>query len=179
MPEVVRTCVGYAGGSKREPTYHDLGDHAESIRVEFDAELIRFEGMVERVWESHNPCGVPWSRQYMNAIFWEGDFQKEVVLRSKAALEARLGRAVKTALLPLGTFWPAEGYHQKYYLRSDDEVLEAFARRYGGDPFIRSTAAARVNALMAGEGDAGLLARIESDPGLPPEVLDRLRSFVA
>lgn len=32
---VVQTTVGYAGGTKLNPEYRSLGDHAESVRVRF------------------------------------------------------------------------------------------------------------------------------------------------
>ena len=33
---VVRTRVGYAGGTRTDPSYHALGDHTEVLQVDFD-----------------------------------------------------------------------------------------------------------------------------------------------
>jgi peptide-methionine (S)-S-oxide reductase len=33
---VIRTRVGYAGGATPDPTYHDLGNHSETIQIDYD-----------------------------------------------------------------------------------------------------------------------------------------------
>jgi hypothetical protein len=37
---VIRTRVGYTGGKKKNPTYHSLGDHSESIQIDYDPSMI-------------------------------------------------------------------------------------------------------------------------------------------
>ncbi|WVZ21982.1 hypothetical protein V8G54_000526 [Vigna mungo] len=55
LPGVVRTTVGYAGGSKSNPEYRSLGDHAESVKVEYDPQLITFRELLDIFWSSHDP----------------------------------------------------------------------------------------------------------------------------
>jgi len=90
----------------------------------------------------------------MSAVFTMDDDQRRRALESKARLEKRLGSAVNTPILPLARFYLAEDYHQKYSLRNSP-LLREFEAIYP-DPaaFTRSTAAARVNGYLAGDGSA-------------------------
>jgi len=36
MEGVIRTRVGYAGGDKPSPTYRSIGDHTETVQIDFD-----------------------------------------------------------------------------------------------------------------------------------------------
>src|SRR6185369_16580386 len=80
LSAVVRTRVGYCGGTLKDPTYHELGDHTESIQVDFDPTKLTYGQILDRIWVSHNPCATAWSRQYMSAIFYEGEAQKKAIL---------------------------------------------------------------------------------------------------
>ncbi|CAJ2635743.1 unnamed protein product [Trifolium pratense] len=55
LPGVVRTTVGYSGGSKPNPEYRSFGDHAESVQVEYDPRLIGFRELLDIFWSSHDP----------------------------------------------------------------------------------------------------------------------------
>jgi hypothetical protein len=64
-----------------------------------------------------------------------------------------VGRAVQTAVEPLGVFYCAEDYHQKYSLRHRADLLDEFrARGYDDRQLVDSTVAARLNGYLAGEG---------------------------
>lgn len=145
--------MGYAGGTKLNPTYHDLGDHTESFQVDFDPAVLPYDRLLDLFWEAHNPCDKGYSRQYMSAVFVANDDQKRAADASKARLEKRLGRSVKTPILPLGIFTNAEDYHQKYYLRHS-ALMKEFRSLYSDDASFReSTAAMRANGFVAGDGD--------------------------
>lgn len=149
---VVRTRVGYAGGTKPNPTYHDLGDHTEAIQIDFDPTVVSYEKLLEVFWTTHNPCSQPWSRQYASILFVHDDVQRALAEKTKAEREKALGKRIATEILPYTGFTRAEEYHQKYSLRHDAEVMAAFAKVYGSDrEFVDSTAAARVNAYLAGD----------------------------
>ena len=115
----------------------------------------------------------------MSAIFFAGEEQKKAILASKAKVEEKLGRTVKTAILPLTTFWLAEDYHQKYELRCTAELIKEFKAIFPNEKdFLNSTAAARVNAYIAGKGTVAQLQKEIDLLGLSPEGKKRLQVYV-
>lgn len=174
LPGVVRTRVGYAGGTKKNPTYHDLGDQTESIQVDFDPSRISYARLLEVFWSSHHPSGGAYKRQYLSAIWVHDDGQKRLALASKVREEDRRGKALETEIAPLREFTLAEDYHQKYELRCDGDLIGEFRAFYGDAQLVHSTAAARVNAAIGGHiPRAQLQAEIEGY-GLSAKARERL-----
>lgn len=52
---VIRTRVGFTGGSKKAPAYKSLGDHTEAIEIDFDPETIKYEQLLNMFWSNHDP----------------------------------------------------------------------------------------------------------------------------
>jgi len=179
IPGVVHTRVGYTGGTLPNPTYRILGDHTEAVQVDFDPSKLTFEQLIDRVWKSHNPCGVRGKRQYMSAIFYATEEQRKIVEAGRDRVEAEQGKPVKTAILPLGTFHVAEDYHQKYELRCQGELIKEFTALYpDARDFMNSTAAARINGYLAGQGSPEQLNAEIDLLGLTEEGKQRLRIYV-
>src|SRR3990172_2687589 len=111
LPGVVRTRVGYAGGTTQNPAYHNLGDHAESIEVVYDPSRISYEKLLAVFWASHDPAERPWRRQYMSGIFYHNDEQKGLAERTRDREASRIGRPAHTEILPASLFTPAQHYH--------------------------------------------------------------------
>jgi methionine-S-sulfoxide reductase len=150
--------VGYAGGKKENPTYHQLGDHTEALEVDYDPARISYEKLLEIFWEEHNPTSTSWSTQYKAAVFYHGDEQKRLALATRDRLATRLGRTIHTEVIPFSRFYPAEAYHQKYYLRGNKLFLKELQRYYPQDEgLMNSTAAARVNGYLGRNGTAEFL----------------------
>jgi len=148
---VIRTRVGYTGGTTESPAYHNLGDHTETIQIDYDPTLISYEQLLEIYWDSHNPTVQPWSRQYMSIVFYHNSEQRELAMETKQSEEARLGRPVYTEIIPFSEFYLAEDYHQKYYLQQLPELMKELATIYPNfADFIDSTAAARINGYVGG-----------------------------
>lgn len=179
MPGVVRTRVGYAGGTLKNPTYQNLGDHTETIQIDYDPRVTSYEKMLEAFWAWHNPCRKSWSRQYRSVILYHNDTQKRLALHSRASVEREKG-AVYTDVEPLAEFWLAEDYHQKYVLRRHPAFMKELAAIYP-DPkdFVSSTVTARLNAFLAGHGSADLLRAELSRYGLSAELGRVLEETVA
>jgi peptide-methionine (S)-S-oxide reductase len=152
--------VGYAGGTTASPTYHDLGDHAETVEIGFDPARIAFEDLLAVFWESHAPEARPWKRQYMSAIFCMDDAQCIVARETKQRRISLTGRNVHTQIISAGAFHPAEDYHQKHCLRHYGLIMRELTNIYP-DPvsLISSTAAARLNGYTSGHGSLEMLER--------------------
>ena len=146
---MIRTRVGYTGGTEPGPTYHDLGSHSEAIQIVYDPKVIDYETLLATFWASHRPVAEPWSVQYRSAIFVHDAGERAVAEATLKARSDELGTRLYTTIEPLGVFWPAEDYHQKYRLRHQTAVVEALERRHG-DRWIDSKAAAKLNGLYGG-----------------------------
>lgn len=150
---MVYTRVGYTGGTEEHPSYHDLGDHSEALEVGYDPARVSYDRLLAEFFSSHNPTREPWSVQYRSAIFVADDEQRRAAERAVKLAEVRTGQRISTAVEPLGTFTLAEDYHQKHDLRRVGTVWAELAARYPAiEDLVRSTAAARMNAWVAGHG---------------------------
>jgi methionine-S-sulfoxide reductase len=169
--------VGYSGGTQENPTYHNLGDHTETLQLDYDPKVTGYRDLLEVFWKSHSPVRPPWSRQYMSAIFYHSEEQKRLAVESKEEREAETGRKLFTEIQPASRFYLAEDYHQKYSLRRDRELMTEFESLYPeAGNFVDSTAAARVNGLLAGYGAPDDLLANPERLGLSPRATKRLLS---
>ena len=125
-PGVVSTAVGYTGGDVYNPTYKqvctDKTGHAEAVEVVFDPNKTSYESLARLFFEIHDFTqfdrqGPDVGTQYRSAIFYADDVQRQVAERLVGLLKAK-GHDVKTQIVPLGRFWPAEDYHQDYYTKT-------------------------------------------------------------
>jgi len=147
----VRTRVGYAGGTTENPTYHRLGDHTETVQVDFDPAQISYAELLDVFWRSHDPSRRSHTRQYMAAVFVHTAEQERQANESASRVAAATGRPVRTTILPAEHFYLAEAYHQKYRLRQHPELLRELTAIYPSeDDLTASTAAARLNGYLAG-----------------------------
>jgi peptide methionine sulfoxide reductase msrA/msrB len=128
VPGVTRTRVGYSGGFTSNPTYRevcsDRTGHAEVVEVVYDPNVVRFEDLLEKFWQRHNPTvrrlpGRDVSSQYRSAIYFTTPGQEAAARQSAAALEAggTLGGPIATEIQLAGPFYEAEEYHQKYHAK--------------------------------------------------------------
>jgi len=122
---VKSTAVGYAGGSLKNPTYHDVctgtTGHAEVVMVEYDPAVTAYDDLLTVFWENHDPTtlnrqGPDVGTQYRSAIFFESPEQEAAAVASKERLEksGRFKRPIVTQIEPATDFWRAEDYHQQY-----------------------------------------------------------------
>ncbi len=155
------------GGSKDFPTYRSMGDHSESIQLDFDPGHITYEMLLDIFWQNHEPTRRAWSRQYMSAIFYHNEQQHKQALESKAREEKKINRKIHTQIYPFNRFYLAEEYHQKYQLRRYADLMREFKAIYPRDiDFVNSTAAARVNGYIGGNGTKQALEANMQDLGL-------------
>ena len=172
---MVRTRVGYAGGTKVNPTYRDLGDHSETIQIDFDPTRISYEELLEIFWTSHR-CDQPsYSTQYASRIFVHSEAQRELAGQTKAGRESA-GLQLYTTIEPAGAFYWAEDYHQKYYLQSVGQWTSELREIYPDmADFTNSTLAARLNGVRGGNVSAEQLEAELESYGLSEESLKLLQ----
>jgi peptide-methionine (S)-S-oxide reductase len=126
---VLSTTSGYIGGRAPNPTYAAVSaggtGHTEAVRVEFDPARVSYAQLVEKFWPTIDPtvkdqqfCDI--GSQYRTGIFVLDDRQLKIAQASKAALEKSkpFSAPVVTEITLAGTFYPAEEYHQDYYLKN-------------------------------------------------------------
>lgn len=147
---VVRTRVGYAGGTKSDPSYRALDDHTEAFQVDFDPDRRSFSDLLELVFRSHDPNRQTPTVQYQNIVFVSTGDQRDQLSSYLSATELSAA-AIETRIEPLSRFYIAEAYHQKHSLRGRQSLLMAFEQAGYVDADIReSPAAAKCNASAAG-----------------------------
>jgi peptide-methionine (S)-S-oxide reductase len=117
---------GYIGGHIDEPTYQEVCSHvtghAEAVKVTYDPAEIGYDDLLEAFWEIHNPTtldrqGPDVGDQYRSAIFFLSPEQEEQAQRSKAKAQLAWDRPVVTEIMKATEWWPAEDYHQDYYVK--------------------------------------------------------------
>ena len=151
--------MGYCGGTTPEPTYRNIGDHAEAVQLHFDPALISYDDLLALFWDGHDPTFGKGS-QYRAGLYCEDDEQLAAGRRTASALQQQLGAPVVTEIVLGKPFYSAEGYHQKWRLRQTAAVFEALAEHYPDEEtFLASTAAAKANAYVSGHGSAAQLER--------------------
>ncbi|MBN2398578.1 MAG: peptide-methionine (S)-S-oxide reductase [Deltaproteobacteria bacterium] len=181
MEGVTRTRVGYTGGTKKDPIYHDLGDHTEAVQIEFDPEKVPYGELADLFWSSHDPRRRPPSRQYMAAIFYHTDDQKQSILEARDRHVSEGEGRVFTQVLPASTFYPAEEYHQKYYLQQEPSLMRMLGELYPNrQAILDSAAAARLNGYLAAHltFDEFREALLDLDD-LPPNAREKIMNGVS
>lgn len=152
---VIRTRVGYAGGRQANPDYHRMGDHTETVQVDYDPQRITYNQLLDVFWQSHTPTSRPGPRQYMRAVFFHDDTQRQLAMESKAAVAQQIGQTVNTEVAPLRSFTMAEDYHQKYLLKQHFDLRAEMTRIYPHHrDFVDSPAVSRLNGYAGGHGSS-------------------------
>lgn len=124
---VISTVSGYSGGAVDNPTYEQVSSgatgHYEVLQVTYDASKISYDKLLDIFWRNVDPLDAGGQfcdrgGQYRAAIFYSSEEEKQIAEKSKAKHEQILGQKIVTEILPAKTFYPAEDYHQDYYLKN-------------------------------------------------------------
>ena len=138
--------------------------------MDYDPEIITYDQLLDIFWTSHKPSRRNTSRQYMKAVFYHNDQQRERAMASKTALEREIGSTVKTEVVPIQSFTMAEDYHQKFTLKQHnglrDEMSQIYPRH---QDFVHSTAVARLNGYVGRHGSKDQLTSEIDHLGLSAE----------
>lgn len=173
LPGVVRTRTGFAGGTTLEPTYRHMGDHTETVEVEFDPAVLTYEEILHIFWNNHNPKNINGykGRQYQSMLLYRSSEQKEAIERVLVELHASGKEKPATEVHPFSVFYPAEEKHQKYYLKRHPDAVEKLLGLYSTiSEMDRSTLAARLNGLAKGYANrSGIVEEVKHWPLPEPE----------
>jgi methionine-S-sulfoxide reductase len=140
-PGVIKTVVGYCGGTEPNPTYKlvtsEKTNYRESIEITYDPAKISYDQLLDIYWRQIDPTQADGQftdigPSYRAAIFYGNADEKKIAEASKEKLtrSGKFKKTVVTEILPAMKFWPAEEYHQKYY-RQNPEHFEAFEEGSG------------------------------------------------
>src|SRR6184192_4889710 len=138
---VIKTVVGYSGGTEPNPTYElvtsEKTNYRESIGITYDPSKISYEQLLGIYWKQIDPTQsdgqfTDIGPSYHAAIFYGTDDEKKIAEMSKEKLASsgKFKKPIVTEILPAMKFWPAEEYHQKYH-RQNPEHFEAFEHGSG------------------------------------------------
>jgi methionine-S-sulfoxide reductase len=147
-PGVIKTMVGYCGGTEPNPTYELVGSektkYRESIEITYDPAKISYDQLLDIYWKQIDPTQADGQftdigSSYRAAIFYADENEKKIAEASRARLASsgKFKEPIVTEILPASKFWPAEDYHQQYY-RKNPEHFEAFEVGSGRTSFEKA-----------------------------------------
>ncbi|RUR20527.1 bifunctional methionine sulfoxide reductase B/A protein [Legionella sp. km535] len=125
IPGVLKVESGYSGGHTLNPSYDEVcrgnTGHYETVRVIYDPARVDYYQVIKRFFEIHDPTqrtgqGPDLGQQYQSAVFYYNAEQQQQAKSLIQTLQKK-GFQVATKLLEAQPFWPAEDYHQDYYLK--------------------------------------------------------------
>jgi methionine-S-sulfoxide reductase len=146
---VIKTIVGYCGGTEPNPTYEVISSektgYRESIQITYDPTKISYDQLLDIYWRQIDPTQADGQftdigPSYRAAIFYGNDDERKIAAASKEKLarSGKFNKPIVTEILPAMKFYPAEGYHQKYY-QQNPEHFEAFEEGSGRVSFKKKT----------------------------------------
>lgn len=120
---------GYAGGEGDAPTYEEVSSgqtgFRESILVTYDPGVVSYQTLLDIFWSNVDPfddkgqfCDK--GAQYLAAIFVGDEAEQALAAESVKKVEEKFQQKVATQILPKTSFYPAEEYHQDFYLKNTD-----------------------------------------------------------
>jgi peptide-methionine (S)-S-oxide reductase len=134
---VVRTTVGYSGGSTTSPSYEQVCSgttgHAEAVDVWFDPTIVTYGELLRTFWSIHDPTtrdrqGWDFGSQYRSAIFFHDGEQEMLAIASRDERQEASTRPIVTEIVPATPFYAAEDYHQRYFEKNGGAVCAATLR---------------------------------------------------
>ncbi len=122
---VISAVSGYMGGHTINPSYETIctgqTGHLEVVKIEYDESIVSYTTLLKLFFEIHdftqtNGQGPDIGSQYLSAIYYENDSEKELIEKITEEL-IKKGYKVATSIYEMVPFYEAENYHQDYYER--------------------------------------------------------------
>ncbi len=127
---ILKTTVGYADGITKNPNYAQIceGDtnHAEVLEIEFDSKIISLEKILDVFFTMHDPTslnkqGADEGTQYRSTILYLDEKHKKSIEEFIKKAQVDYSDPIVTQVKKLDVFYPAEEYHQKYYVQNKSQ----------------------------------------------------------
>jgi peptide-methionine (S)-S-oxide reductase len=129
LPGVISTTSGYTSGHTVDPTYKEVSagktGHTEAVKIVYDPAKVSYGKLLQVFWRNHDPLTAnaqfcDRGSQYRAGIYYGSEQEKAQAEASKAELEksGRFKSRITTEIVAQTTFYPAEDYHQDYYLNN-------------------------------------------------------------
>ncbi len=124
---VKKTVSGYTGGHVKNPTYKQVSagksGHIEAMQVVYDPDVVDYETLLDLFWHNIDPLDgdgqfCDRGAQYRPAIFFNNREQKRLAYETSREVSELLKEPVSVDILKAEVFYPAEDYHQDYYLEN-------------------------------------------------------------
>ncbi|MBL8523913.1 MAG: peptide-methionine (S)-S-oxide reductase MsrA [Betaproteobacteria bacterium] len=126
---VISTTSGYTGGQKKDPTYKEVSagitGHTEAVEIVYDPSKVTYEKLLDVFWHNIDPLAkdaqfCDHGSQYRSGIFYVDESQKAAAEASRATVERTktFKGTIVTEIIAATTFYPAEDYHQDYYIKN-------------------------------------------------------------
>ncbi|MBU0645919.1 peptide-methionine (S)-S-oxide reductase MsrA [Patescibacteria group bacterium] len=128
---VTKVESGYAGGEAANPTYEQVSTgetgHAECVRVEYDADQVGLNKILDVFFAVHDPTtlnrqGNDVGTQYRSIIFWTEPEQEKAIKDYLIKVQDEFKDPVVTEVEKLDMFYPAEDYHEDYYNQNKSKM---------------------------------------------------------
>ncbi|TMS34559.1 hypothetical protein L596_002125 [Steinernema carpocapsae] len=160
---VLKTRVGYSGGTTKTPTYKSIGDHTEITEVIYDDSVVSYAAILDWFF-SHHDATIHRKKQYQSGILYIDEEQKKLAEEALAKARKNAASELETYIQPFTEFTVAESYHQKYWLRCQDAIHQQL--QLSDRELIDSPLAAKVNAFLAGYSNFEVLKQLQKEHNL-------------
>jgi len=172
LPGVLKTRVGYAGGTPDSPipSYHFMGNHAETGELHFDETQTSYQDIANWLFAHHDPTAMPEGndQRYRTLLFYTDEEQcavAEETTRREKAKRPGMEMYFRTGIQPFAAFYPAEDYHQKHWLRLQPMLAQQLGLTSDAE-MVESTVVAKVNAFLSGYNNLTALNLLAYEQGI-------------
>jgi len=129
---VISTEVGFMGGTVKNPTYGQVcrgkSGHIEVVNITYNPKIVKYTDLLNLFWNNHDPTtpnrqGWDVGEQYSSHIFYFTEEQRLLAEKSFEKIQKSSDLRIVTAIKKASDFFPAEEYHQKYFMKKNNSIL--------------------------------------------------------
>uniref|UniRef100_A0A914HV70 peptide-methionine (S)-S-oxide reductase n=1 Tax=Globodera rostochiensis TaxID=31243 RepID=A0A914HV70_GLORO len=166
---VLKTRVGYAGGTAESSSYAEIAGNTEVTELQFDPDKCTYDDVLDWFFDHHDPTK-QYPKHYQSTIFWA----ERALQKANTKFGGRGG--VQTCVKKMDTFFPAQDCHQKYWLRTQSAVFNQL--NLSNSELVDSSLAAKLNAFLGGDfTDFDVLRQLQTKHGLSDDVTNIVEGF--